>query len=176
MIKTLARRIARKVLRGIVQLSYDDKGIQVLQVTALDGDTYEMPRIQQYGLTSNPHKDAEVVITMLNDSAGLIIAVDDARYRLKGMAQGEVALYDDTGNKVHLKRGGKMHLAAPVRVDIETPLAQFSGDVKALGDITDKSADNTLSVAAMRDVFDDHDHNETNSTTNKPNQKMVPAS
>jgi len=32
--------------------------------------------------------------------------VSDRRYRLTGLAEGEVALYDDLGHKVHLAREG----------------------------------------------------------------------
>ncbi|WP_432473342.1 phage baseplate assembly protein V [Amphritea sp. HPY] len=174
MIKTLVRRLARKVLRGIVTLSYDDTGIQRLQVKTLSGDVYELPRVQQYGYTSNPHAGAEGIVLTLDDAHGVVVAVDDRRYRMKGLKNGEVALYDDTGNKVHLQRSGKMHVTAPTQITFDSPLAHFTGNLTALGQITDLSASGGVSMEGMRSTYNTHDHDENNTSgaTDAPNQEM----
>ena len=72
-------------------------------------------RFQQYGLTTVPlpedkktGKAAEALMVHLggNRSHSVIVAVDDRRYRLKVLKEGEVALYDDQGQQVHLTRDG----------------------------------------------------------------------
>lgn len=39
-------------------------------------------------------------------SHGIVIAVEDRRYRMTGLQSGEVALYDDLGQQVYLTREG----------------------------------------------------------------------
>jgi phage baseplate assembly protein V len=157
-IKTLARKLARKVLRGIVSLSYDNTGIQRLQVKTLDGDVYELPRVQPYGLTTNPQNDAEAIVLMMDESNGVVIAVDDRRYRLTGLAKGEVALYDDLGSKVHLQRNGKILLQAETKITIDTPDVHGTGNFTADGEIVDLSKSNSLSMSGMRSTYNNHDH------------------
>jgi phage gp45-like len=41
---------------------------------------------------------------------GLVVAVDDRRYRLKGLEKGEVALYNKAGGKVVLKADGSIEV------------------------------------------------------------------
>ena len=157
-IKTLARKLARKVLRGIVSLSYDNTGIQRLQVKTLDGDVYELPRVQPYGLTTNPQNDAEAIVLMMDESNGVVIAVDDRRYRLTGLAKGEVALYDDLGSKVHLKRDGNIHLKTSTKITLDAPHVHATGKITADGEILDLAASNTSSMSKMRSVYNGHDH------------------
>ncbi len=160
LIKTLLRKLARKVLRGIVSLSYDDKGIQRLQVKTLDGDVYELPRIQQYGMTANPQNDAECIVVMLDESNGVVIAVDDRRYRLKGLKKGEVALYDDQGSKIHLQRDGNILLKASTKIVIDVPDVHFTGNLTAEGEILDLSESNPVNMSSMREIYNDHDHDQ----------------
>ena len=158
LMKTLLRKLARKVLRGIVSLSYDDKGIQRLQVKTLDGDVYELPRMQQYGLTANPKNDAECLVVMLDESNGVVIAVDDRRYRLQGLAKGEVALYDDLGSKIHLQRGGNILLETSTKITLDAPDVHLTGNLTADGEILDLSGSNSASMSSMRETYNKHDH------------------
>ena len=169
-IKTLARKLARKVLRGIVSLSYDNTGIQRLQVKTLDGDVYELPRVQPYGLTTNPQNDAEAIVLMMDESNGVVIAVDDRRYRLTGLAKGEVALYDDLGSKIHLQRGGNILLQAETKITIDTPAVHCTGNFTAEGEVVDLSKTNSLSMSGMRATYNSHDH--TQESVGPPSSEM----
>lgn len=69
--------------------------------------------VHPYGFTSNvqpPTGDqgAEgIVVYPTGDrSHGVMVAVGDRRFRMKGLANGEVAIHDDQGQKVHLTRAG----------------------------------------------------------------------
>lgn len=168
----LARRVARKVLRCIVELSYDAVGIQRVQVKTLAGDLFEVPRLQEYGFTSRPYRGAEGALLMFDDSNGLVLAVDDKRYRLKNLAHGDVALYDNEGTKIHIKRGGNIHIVAATKIIIDTPLAEFSGDINAKGNIKDRIDDDGFSMQDMRNLHNNHDHNENGGSgpTDEPNQ------
>jgi len=108
----LKRRVMLMIGRAIVQVIDDETKLQGLQVSVLKGEAMDgVERFQNYGITSHPHPGAEAILLALggNRSHSVIIAVDDRRYRLKKLAQGEVALYDDQGQVVHIKRNG-LHL------------------------------------------------------------------
>lgn len=118
----LRRRIGLLVGRAVLESVDDAKLAQVLQVAILAGETRRLERFQEYGFTSHPFAGAEAVVVSPNaDRAqGIIVAVEDRRYRLKALPEGEVALYDDLGNVVHLQRGEvlvnavtKAHVLAP---------------------------------------------------------------
>ncbi len=173
-LRKLARNIARKVLRCIVVLSYDDRGIQGVQAKTLAGDLFEVPRLQEYGFTSRPHQGAEGVLLMFDESNALVLGVDDKRYRLKNLEHGEVALYDDEGTTIHIKRGGNIQVIAATKISFDTPLAEFSGDIKAMGDIKDRINDGGFSMQDIRNLYDGHVHGENGNSgpTNPPNQRF----
>lgn len=104
----LARRVNLMVARGVLALVDDAAKMQGVQVTLLSGEVRDMERFQDYGLSSQPHAGAEVAAVFVggNRNHGLVLAIDDRRYRLKGLQGGEVALYDDLGHAVKLSRTG----------------------------------------------------------------------
>jgi phage baseplate assembly protein V len=160
LLKTLLRKLARKILRGVVSLTYDNTGIQRTQVKTLDGDVYELPRYQQYGLTANPQNDSEAVVLMTDESNGIVIAIDDRRYRLTGLAKGEVALYDDLGSKVHLQRDGNILVQTSTKITLDVPDVHVTGNITADGEIQDTATGNGISMSKMRSIYNSHDHQE----------------
>jgi phage baseplate assembly protein V len=124
MLGPVQRRVAAMVARAVVQLIDDSETRQKLQLVALAGETLDrIERFQQYGFTSVPFPGAEatVVFPAGNRGHGIAISVEDRRYRLVGLPGGEVALYDDLGQVVHLKRTG---------IDVKTPAKlRLEGDV-----------------------------------------------
>ena len=67
----------------------------------------EIERFQPYGLTSCPHNGSEAMLLFVgaDRSHPVAVVVDDRRYRLKNLKPGEVVLYTDEGDYIHLKRG-----------------------------------------------------------------------
>lgn len=111
----LARKAAMMIGLATVRLLTDGKGLQLLQVDGLDGETLdEVERFQDYGLVSRPKAGAEGILLSVMGARGesVIIAVADRRYRLRTLEEGEVALHDDQGQVVHLKR---------TSIDVQTP-------------------------------------------------------
>lgn len=49
---------------------------------------------------------------------------------------GEVALYTDEGDRIHLKRGGVIQVLATTRIELVAPLVTFSGNVQVTGSLT----------------------------------------
>lgn len=171
LIAPYARRIRLTVSRGIIRLVDDSLGIQQAQVALLADELRDqVERFQQYGLTSVPHEGAEGIFLSVGGSRdhGIVIAVDDRRYRLKGLEKGEVALYDSQGQKLHFKQDGKIDvlalaevavsapevkITATTKVTMTTPKLAVSGVIEAGGDITDKIATGGRSMAGMRTIY-----------------------
>lgn len=129
-------RIRMMISRAIVALVDDARGVQELQIELLDGERQDkVERFGQYGLTSHPHADAEALSVSVGGlrSHAIVIAVEDRRYRLKGLQAGEVALYDDQGQVIHLKRDGVL-ISSPFKVDIDAPEVTVTADTVNLGE------------------------------------------
>lgn len=176
LVAPIARRIRLLASRAVVRMINDDGGLQVVQITLLADETRDqVERFQNYGVTSHPHPGAEGVAVSLGGSRDHLVAivVDDRRYRLKGLAAGEVALYDDLGQVVHLKRD-RILLKSATTVEIEAPLCHMTGDLTVAGGATvdgDVSSGQTITatldvrdqggtktMAAMRSAFNTHTH------------------
>lgn len=96
------------ISRGVLESLADTQGLQLVKMDLLAGENRDgIERFQQYGFTNVPLPGAESVVVFPggNRENGICIAIDDRRFRLKGLAGGEVALYTDEGDKIHFKRG-----------------------------------------------------------------------
>ncbi len=140
LIAPLARRVRLMVGRGVLALVNDALKMQSVQVQLLSGEVRDMERFQDYGFTSVPHAGAEVLAAFVggNRDHGIAVKVDDRRYRLKALANGEVALYDDLGQKVHLHRNGILvHTPMTFRVEADkiqlVAASEFKWDVNGHG-------------------------------------------
>lgn len=122
MLAPLGRAIRNISMRATV-LSVNSNGkMQTLKIKMRDGEVKDnIEHFEPYGFTSKAHSSAEAVPIFFEGdrSHGVVILVSDRTYRLTALESGEVALHDDQGQKVHLKRD---------RILIETP---FTFEVRA---------------------------------------------
>lgn len=142
MVAPLKRRVMLMVGRGIVRLVNDSLKLQELQVSLLADEVRNgLEHVQAYGFSAHPHPGAEAVVVFIggNRDHGLVIAVGDRRYRLTGLAQGEVALYTDEdaagGHRVVLRRGRVVEIVAS-QVNLTGHLS-VTGNISATGTIMD---------------------------------------
>jgi len=113
LLEPIRNRIRIMINKAVLNLVDDSTGIQLIQADIVEDSTKDkIPRIQQYGFTSVPKKDAQVILACLNGnrSNSIALAVDDSRYRVKNLSDGNVAIYDCNGNMVKLTDDG-MELA-----------------------------------------------------------------
>jgi phage baseplate assembly protein V len=146
--------------RGTITLVNDDTGMQSAQAKFLADEVLDnLPRVQDYGFTSNPKVGAEALAIFLGGrrSNGAIIKVDDRRYRLKGLKSGEVAIYTDEGDKIVLKRGNKIEVTtneyvvnAATKITLASPVVEIQASSKV--DITSPDTNTTGKVTAQQDV------------------------
>lgn len=130
LLRPLKVLISNMVSRGVVSRVDDAKKMQLVQVGLLADETRDdVERVQNYGFTSVPLEGAETVVLFVGGRRdhGLAVAVDDRRYRLTGLADGEVAVYDQTGSKIVLKANGDVEIVPSSGFVIVT------GDVQADG-------------------------------------------
>lgn len=125
--------IARGVLRGVT----DSSSRQTLQVELLKGEVRDgIERMQNYGFTSHPTGgDVAVMFLGGNREQGIVVAVDDRRYRLTTLQAGEVAIYDDLGNKVELLRD-MVKVTAVQHLQAEAPTTALVSAVTITGSLT----------------------------------------
>lgn len=127
--------------------SFDDTGtFQSAQVeTMRDVVKDNVPRIQNYGFSSNPQPGSEAIVVNVgaDQSGSVIIACENRQYRFKGLNSGEVVMYTDEGDKIHFQRGriidietGTLTINATTAVNITSPKVSISKDVSIGGNST----------------------------------------
>ena len=135
----LARRLGNMVARGAVSAVNAASKMQSLQLRLMAGEAKDsVEHFEPFGFTSKPKPGAEHITLFLDGdrSHGVTIVVADRRYRLTGLDDGESALHDAYGNKVHLKKDGTMAVVASTQVQITSPLVTMSGNLQVTGSIT----------------------------------------
>jgi phage gp45-like len=84
---------------------------------------------QHYGFTSRPLAGAEAII--IKDGNHIVmVATDDRRYRL-GVDGGEVSIYTDEGDKIHLKRGKIIEIVGGEQIVSTTKAVETNASVSA---------------------------------------------
>lgn len=149
-------------VRGIIT-AVAEGAIKRFGATGRRGESFSSREMfQHYGLSSAPPAGSEVIL--IRDGNHIVsVAEDDRRYRIS-LAGGEVALYSDEGDVVHLKRGRVVEIVtetlvikASTKVRIESPLLETTGE------IVDLVEAGGLSMSGMREVYNGHTHGENDS-------------
>jgi phage baseplate assembly protein V len=141
-------------------------------------ETHTLPALQQFGLASVPPVGSDVLAHYVGGdrSNGVISSTNHQPSRPTRKKSGETVLYDAFGKSIYLTESGgivinasssdvtvngaeTLKVTAAVEVDMETPLLKVSGD------IIDNAATNTRTMAAMRTIYDEHDHKVDNVQT-----------
>lgn len=142
---TDAQTEVRQAFRGVLNCINSTDSIQIAQVSGLSDEVLqEVENIQHFGFTSNPPPGTEAVILPLggDSSHGIVIATENGAYRIKSLAPGEVAIYNQSGASITLKNGkviaidcDQLNINATAGVDITTPNINCSEQLTAAGQI-----------------------------------------
>ena len=140
------------------------KKMRSVQVRLLADEVRDdLEHVEPYGFTSEPHPEAEAFVLFFDGdrSHGIVFTIADRRYRLKPLKTGEVAIFDDLGQKVHLTREGLEvytpgWLHATIDKDAEITVGgnvteSVGGDVSATvaGNVTVKASVVTIDSASL---------------------------
>lgn len=127
-LRDIGSRVMMMFARGVLRGVNDSNGRQQLQVELLKGELRDgVERMQNYGYTSHPlGGDVAAACVGGNREQCIVLIVDDRRFRLT-LQPGEVAMYDDLGNKVELLRD-MVKVTAVAKVQVDAPAGEFNID------------------------------------------------
>lgn len=142
--KALGR--VRTAFRAVLTNIATTTPIQLVQADAMAGEQLQDNElVQHYGFTSVPLAGTQLIVLPIGGKTahGIVIATEHTQYRLKGLKNGEVALYDDQGQQIVLTRQGIVVKGAglPIKITdtpsitMETELVHITGNLKVDGDI-----------------------------------------
>ena len=115
-------RLKNTIGRGRIATVLDGGNVQRVQVQAGADETIDgVPRLAEYGIASVPPAGSDAILLFLagERSNGVVIATGNQKFRLKGLADGDVALYDSRGQTIVLSAGGMTVKAAGLPIVIE---------------------------------------------------------
>ena len=160
-------------VRGIIT-AVAEGAIKRFGATGRSGETFASREMfQHYGFSSSPPAGAEAILIRSGNHI-VSVAEDDRRCRID-VAGGEVAIYSDEGDFVHLKRGRVVEIVtetlvvkASTKVRIESPMLETTGEIVDLVEADGRS------MSGMRDVFNGHTHaeNDSGGPTDPPEAAM----
>lgn len=117
----MIRAIIKSVVEGMIKR---------FSATGLPGQTFDdREYLQHYGYTSRPLPGAEGILIREGNHI-VMIASDDRRYRIR-LEAGEVALYTDEGDKVHLKRNREIEVVGGNKITVTTQVATITASTSA---------------------------------------------
>lgn len=135
----------RQAFRGVLNLVKSADNIQKVQVSGLAEETLQdVELMQHFGFTSVPPANTQAVILPIGGqtSHGIVIATENGAFRVKNLQGGEVAVYDESGSSIVLKKGRLIEIDCDVlkikaasKVDISSPLVETDQVFTAQGQI-----------------------------------------
>jgi phage baseplate assembly protein V len=141
MLQPIMNKLRLLVSRGVVRVVDDAKKMQSLQVELHEGELHDqVERFQDFGFTSVPKPEAEAIYLSVggNRAAGVVVAVSDRQYRPTGMAEGDVCLYTESGERVYLNKADDVvHIGAKSAADWVALAADTKAEISALRDTVD---------------------------------------
>ena len=135
----------RQAFRGVLHLVKSADNIQKVQASGLADETLQdVELMQQFGFTSVPPANTQAVILPIGGQTthGIVIATENGSFRVKNLQGGEVAVYDESGSGIVLKKGrlieidcDVLKINATTKVDISSPLVETDQVFTAQGQI-----------------------------------------
>jgi phage baseplate assembly protein V len=144
-IDAIRREIKRHAAQARHALRAISTGLQIatrIQRASAEGlaseQLQDVELFQHFGFTSAPPDGSQLIVIPLGGrtSASVIVATEHGAHRFVLDAKGEMAVYNQWGDFIHLRQDRKIHVKAAVEVQVEAPLATFSADVHVTGTLT----------------------------------------
>lgn len=182
-------RIGGGVTRTVISDVDDTQLLQELSYNGFPGEQQQtVEHAHPYGFSSHPKKPSKVqgmmrhavgFVSFLrgNRSHGVAFQVGDRRYRLMKMQEGEVALHDDQGQWIHLRRGGAF-VKVPngnsviVQVDEPSPAGQQPTMGQDSTKVPKQAASFTMTASTITVNAPNVIVNANNTVVNSPNSTI----
>lgn len=156
-LKRAANRIYMMVTKATIDSVKDSDPLQSVKVENLADEVQDnVERVQNFGFTSVPPKGGESIVVCVggNKDNSIVIASDSAQYRKKDLKDGEVAVYDKTGNYIYLKEDGSVEIKSSNGVSIEGDV-EIDGNLDVTGDIS-VTGDVSSSLTSLNDFYTEY--------------------
>lgn len=121
----------RQAFRAVLGVANTNAGAQIVGGTALAGEPLtDVEMFQHYGFTSAPPAGTMAIVIPLGGRTahGVVVATENTSCRVRGLANGEVAIYTDEGDSIIMHRGRviditteTLNIKATKEVNIDTP-------------------------------------------------------
>jgi phage baseplate assembly protein V len=159
-IKPLRRKILLMVGRGEINSTDDSGSIQTLNASFLAGEDKDgVEKIGHYGLAYHAPKGSDAIMVSIAGARenGIVIATEHREYRFKDLGEGEVALYSDNGDYIHLKQGNvidvktkTLNIDAETAVNITSPAITMTASSKVT--MTTPEVDASAKIKSGADI------------------------
>lgn len=172
-LRTLGIRLAGIIGIGRVTAQSDGDSVQRVQYeTPLE--VASAPRLSEFGFSSALPANTDVVLAFLagDRSNPVIIASNHQAYRHSGLNSGEVAVYNQWGLNIVLTENGilvnangkdvKVNNATNVTISASESILADTPLFQCTGDIVDNCNTNSSTLKALREAYNDHDHDVDN--------------
>lgn len=107
-------RLAGIIRFGLVNLMEPGQ-TQHCQIKTAGGEILNnVAFLEPYGFTARPLPKSETLVLQVNGSKfnNVVLNIGNRNLRFEDLKDGEVAMYDDSGNLLHFKNGGNIDLTA----------------------------------------------------------------
>lgn len=141
-LNSLLRMIRLLVDRGVQTHDAYKDGLHILQSRmSSEAGVLDHEHIEPFGFASRTPSGSEHIVISLGGtrSQSIVIMAHNRRYKFE-LEVGEVAIYNQFGDFVHLTDEGEAHIKASTRVHAETPLFECSADCLIQGNLQVKGA------------------------------------
>lgn len=108
---------------------------QTWQIKTARGEIIENAKhLEQYGITTSAPSGSETLGLRVrgNRTNTILLNIGNRKLRFKILKSGEVCIYDDSGNTIHLQNGGNIEVKAPSSVTIKTKTAKVEATTVAV--------------------------------------------
>jgi phage gp45-like len=114
------------VARGTVKRASESGGVQRVQVEVEERLVSDVEHVQPFGFASRPKTGSRALVVRLKGDPGapLVLVVDDERYRVT-VSEGEAAVHNAAGDKVHVKASGVIEVVASSKVVVNAPAIEL---------------------------------------------------
>lgn len=188
------RRLKLMLSRAVGRLVDPSTMLQTMQLELTKGEVLDgVEHLEGYGRTAHPPLGFEALTASLGGDRAHTVAVAAVhrKYRPKNLSAGEQAIYDDQGQVIAMLRDRLLYIygcdtmvaevagtatitcptvniVAAIKVRVDAPMLECTGEIRDRCDL------DGVSMAAMRDVFNNHVHaeNDNGGPTEAPNQSM----
>lgn len=168
-IRDLGSRVMMMFGRGVLRGVNDSNGRQQLQVELLKDELRDdVEHMQNYGFTSHPTGgDVAVAFIGGNREQGIVLVADDRRYRIS-LQPGEVAMYDDLGNKFELLRD-MVKVTAVQHAEVVAPSIKLIGEIELVGNLKIQGNIDSVGMITNNGKRVDSTHTHSNGGAGVPN-------